>query len=76
MPAGLSLRKTALYYTRPATSDSGGLLSQKSCHNLNQSRTLNNILMRAAHWMAYFDLRKLNLVKDNVLEAFESYLQW
>jgi len=26
--------------------------------------------------MAYFDLRKLNLVKDNVLEAFESYLQW
>jgi len=26
--------------------------------------------------MAYFDLNKLNLVKANVLKAFESQLQW
>jgi len=26
--------------------------------------------------MAYFDLSKLNLVKANVLKAFESWLQW
>jgi len=32
-------------------------LSQKLCHCLNQGCTLNNILMRATHWMAYFDLR-------------------
>jgi len=26
--------------------------------------------------MNYFDLIKLNLVKANVLEGFESYLRW
>jgi len=31
-----------------AMSNPNGLLSQKLCHNLNQGRTLNNILMRAA----------------------------
>jgi len=36
-----------------------GLLSQKSCRYLNQGRTLYVRLMRAAHWMAYFDLIKL-----------------
>jgi len=41
------------------------------CHYLNQGRTLNNILMRAAHWMTYSDLRKLNLAKANVLKSFE-----
>ena len=37
----------------------------------NQGRTLNNIVMRAAPWMAYFDLSKLNLAKAkaNVLKA-------
>jgi len=44
-------------------SNPNGLLSQKFCHYLNQGCTLNNILMRAAHWMAYLDLSKLNLVK-------------
>jgi len=43
----------------------------KNCHCLNQGRTLNNLLMRAAHWMAYFDL-KLNLAYTNVMKAFES----
>jgi len=37
-------------------SNPNGLLSQKLSHYLNQGRTLNDILMRAAHWMAYFDL--------------------
>jgi len=36
------------------------LLSQKLCHYLSLGLILNNILMRAAHWMAYFDLSKLN----------------
>jgi len=27
------------------------LPSQKLCHHLNQGSTLNDILMRAAHWM-------------------------
>jgi len=48
------------------------LTEQKLSHYLNQGRTLNNILLRAAHWMVYFDLRKLNLSKANVLKAFES----
>jgi len=34
--------------TRPAMFNPNGLLSQKSCHYLNQGRTLNDILMRAA----------------------------
>jgi len=57
-------------------SNPNGLLSQKVCHYLNQGRTLNDILMRATHWMAYFDLSKLNLTKAKVLKAFESLLQW
>jgi len=44
-----------------AMSNANGLLSQKLCHCLNQGRTLNDILMRAAYWMAYFDLSKLYL---------------
>jgi len=31
---------------------------------LEQRRTLNDILLRAAHGIAYFDLSKLNLVKS------------
>jgi len=46
---------------KPAMSNPNGLLSQKLCHCLHQGRTLNDILMRAAYWMAYFDLNKLNL---------------
>jgi len=44
----------------PAMSNRYALLSQKLCHYLNQGCTLKNILMRAAVWMAYFDLIKLN----------------
>jgi len=33
---------------------------------------MSDILVRAAHRMAYFDLSKLNLVSANVLNAFES----
>jgi len=33
-------------------SNPNGLLSQKLCHYLNQGRTLNNMLMRAAHLIA------------------------
>jgi len=46
---------------RPAMSNPTGLMGQNVCHYLNQGRTLNDILLRAAHWMAYFDLSKLNL---------------
>jgi len=35
------------------------LLSQNLFHCLTQGRTLNDISMRAAHWMAYFGFRKL-----------------
>jgi len=42
-------------------SNPNDLLSQKSCHYLNQGRTLNDKLMRAAHRMTNFDLIKLNL---------------
>jgi len=37
------------------------LTGQKSCRCLDQGRTLNDILMRAARRMTYFDLSKLNL---------------
>jgi len=37
------------------------LLSRKVCRHLDQGRTLKDVLRRAAHWMAYFDLCKLNL---------------
>jgi len=53
-------------------SNPNGLLSQKLCRYLNQGRTMIDILMRAAHWIAYFDLSKLNLTKANVLKVFES----
>jgi len=46
---------------RPAISNPNDLLSQKVYHYLDQSRTLSDILMRAAHSMAYFDLNKLNV---------------
>jgi len=42
-------------------SNPNGLLSQKLYHYLDQGRTLNDILFRAARGMAYFDLSKLNL---------------
>ena len=57
-------------------SNQNGLLGQKLCHCLNQGRTLIDILMRAAHWMAYFDVSKLNLVYTNVMKAFKSKMQW
>jgi len=38
-----------------------GLLSQNVCHYSDQGRTLNDILLRDAHCMAYFDLSKENL---------------
>ena len=65
-----------LAVTRAAMSEANGLLGQKLCHCLNQGRTLNDILMRAAHWMAYFDLRKLNLAYTNVMQAFKFKMQW
>jgi len=49
-------------------SNPNDLLSQKLCYYLDQGRTLNNVLMRAAHWMAYFDLSKLYLA----LKALET----
>jgi len=47
--------------SRAAMSNPNGLLSQKLYHCLNQGCTLNDIFVRAAYWMAYFDLSKLNL---------------
>ena len=58
--------------SRAAMSNPNGLLRQKLCHCLGQGRTLNDMLLTAAHWMAYFDLSKLNLAEANVLKAFES----
>jgi len=37
--------------SRPAMSNPNVLLVQKSCRYLNQGRTFDDILMRAAHWM-------------------------
>jgi len=34
---------------RPAMSNPNGLLSQNVCHYLDQGRTLNDIILRAAH---------------------------
>jgi len=53
-------------------SNPNGLLSQKVCHYLDQGRTFNDILLRAAHWMAYFNLCKLNLTQTNILKVFKS----
>jgi len=47
--------------SKSAMSNPNALLSQKLCQYLNRGRTLNSILMRAAHEMAYIDLRKLYL---------------
>jgi len=41
--------------------NTNGLLSQKICHYLNQGRTFNEISMRAANFMAFFDLGRQNL---------------
>jgi len=71
-PNGSSSIQFLVSTYKPAMSIPNGLLSQKLCHCLKQGRTLNNILMRAAHWMAYFDLSKLNLAYTNVMKAFES----
>jgi len=49
---------------RPVMSNPNGLLCQKLCHCLGQSHTLNDMLLRAAHWMTHFDRNKLNLVKQ------------
>jgi len=57
-------------------SNPNGLLGQKLCHHLNQGRTLNEILMRAANLLSYFDLGKLNWAGANILKEFESSLQW
>jgi len=46
--------------TSAAMSNPNGLLSQKLCLCRNhQGRRLNDMLMRAAHWMAYFVVSKL-----------------
>jgi len=42
-------RADADKYSKPAMSNRNCLLSQKLCHCRNQGRTLNDILMRAAH---------------------------
>ena len=55
-------------YFRTDMPNPNGLLSQKLCHYLNQGCTLKDILMRAALWMAYFDLSKLNFAWPNLLE--------
>ena len=47
---------------RTAMSDRNCLLSQNLCNYLNQGRTLNDLLMKVAHWTIYFDLSRLNLV--------------
>jgi len=47
-----------------AMSNPNGSLSQKLCHyHINQGRTWNDILMRPAHRMTYFDLSETNLVQ-------------
>jgi len=38
-----------------------GLLGQKVFQYLDQGRTLNDMLLRAAHRMGYFDFSKLNV---------------
>jgi len=44
---------------KSAMSNPNSLLRQKVYHYFNQGRTLNDIVMRAARWMAYFDLSRL-----------------
>ena len=38
--------------SKTAMSNPNGLLSQNVCHYLDQGRTLSDIFLRAAHWMA------------------------
>ena len=59
-----------------AVSHPNVVLSKKLCHYLNQGRTSSDILMKAAHWMAYFYFSKLYFAQANILKAFESQLQW
>jgi len=47
-------------------SNPNGLLSQKLCHYLNQGRTLNGILLRAAQW--------LNLILEQT--KFSKLMYW
>jgi len=42
-------------------SNPNGLLSQTVRHCLDQGRTMNDILLWAAHWMAYSDFNKQNV---------------
>jgi len=42
-------KKFGNHCSSPAMSNPNGLLSQKVCHYLDQGRTLNDILLRAAH---------------------------
>jgi len=53
-------------------SNPNGLLSQKLCHYLDQGSTLNDILLKATHWMAYFEHSKPIFAQANVLKVFES----
>ena len=57
---------------KSAISNANGLLSHKLCYYLIQGSTLNDILMRAAHSMSYFNLSQLNLAQANMLKVFES----
>ena len=52
----LTMHETPMKLSNP-----NGLLSQKLCHYLDQGRKLNDILLRAAHWLTHFDISKLNL---------------
>jgi len=55
--------------SRSAMSNRNGILSQNVCNYLDQGRTLNDIILRAAHWMVYFDFSKLNLAYTNILSV-------
>jgi len=61
---------------KSSMSNPNGLLSQKLCHYHNQGCILNDVLMRAAHSMGFFDLSQLNLAQANMLKVFEYYLQF
>jgi len=53
---GLLSKGVLTFRSRSAMSNPNGLLSQNVSHYLSQGRRVNDILTRAAHWMAYFDL--------------------
>ena len=50
--------------TKTFISKPNGLLSQKLCHCTTQGHTLSDILMRAAHWMAWI------LARDQLIWLF------